>query len=144
MPAPQFKYFLLTIPHHEFVPWLPPGIAYIKGQLEQGATGYVHWQLLAVFERKLTLSTAKRSFSDSAHLEPSRSPAADAYVWKEDTRIEGTQFELGCKPFKRNSQTDWQLVLDNAKCGRVDGMSHLIPFLKWLDGMDVCFYSYPA
>jgi len=136
MPAPQAKYYLLTIPHHEFVPWLPPGVAYIRGQLELShQTQYLHWQLLAVFERKLTLTAAKRSFSNQSYLEPSRSAAADEYVWKEDTRVAGTQFELGCKPLRRNSATDWQTVLDNAKRGRVDGINHLIPFLSWLDGI---------
>lgn len=142
MPAPQNKYWLLTIPQHDWVPWLPPSIAYIKGQAECGAeNGYRHWQLLAVFERKITLSAAKKFFPISAHLEASRSAAADEYVWKEDTRIEGTQFELGCKPLRRNSAADWQTVLDNAKRGRMDGINHLIPFLHWLDGNFILRYT---
>ena len=145
MPAKQFRYFILTIPAHDYIPFLPEGIDYVKGQLEEGAgTGYRHWQLLAVYTRKVTLTTAKTFFATTTHLEPTRSAAADAYVWKDDTSIPGTRFELGCKPFKRNSNVDWRAVLDNAKRGRVDGMSHLIPFLKWLDGMIICLCRYTA
>lgn len=134
MPAQQFKYFLLTIPAHAYTPYLPTGIDYVKGQLEEGAgTGYRHWQLLACFTRKITLTSAKTYFEPCAHLEPSRSEAADNYVWKDETSIAGTRFELGTKPFKRNSATDWATVLDNAKRGRVDGIAQLKPFLKWLN-----------
>jgi len=133
MPAPQNRYFLLTIPQHDFVPWLPPTVAYIKGQLESGNEGgYLHWQLLAIFERKLTVTAVKNVFGRTAHVEPSRSQAADAYVWKEETRVAGTQFELGTKPFRRNSQTDWESVRVSAKRGALDGINHLIPYLHWL------------
>jgi len=142
MPAPQNKYFLLTIPAYSYTPFLPNGIDYIKGQLEEGAeSGYRHWQLLAIFSRKLTLSTAKTFFPSCAHLEPSRSAAADAYVWKDDTSIAGTRFELGTKPFRRNSAVDWQTVLDHAKGGRVDGIAQLKPFLKWLNPWYVYRYT---
>lgn len=123
MPSPQFRYWLLTIPHYSFTPFLPQNCSYVKGQLEEGGTtGYRHWQLLAHTGRKLTLSAVKAIFGPTAHIEPSRSEAADAYVWKEDTRVEGTQFELGKRPFKRNSDTDWQAVLDAAKSGQFDSI----------------------
>jgi hypothetical protein len=123
MPSPQFRYWLLTIPHHHFVPFLPNGIVYIKGQLEEGnGTGYRHWQLIAHSGRKITLSACKAIFGQQAHIEASRSEAAEAYVWKDDTRIEGTQFTLGKTPFKRNSDTDWKAVLDAAKAGNYDSI----------------------
>lgn len=75
---------------------------------------------MAHSSRKITLSGCKRLFGESAHIEPSRSEAAEAYVWKEETRIQGTQFELGKKPFHRNRDTDWQTVLDAAKRGNFD------------------------
>lgn len=141
MPSPQFKYFILTIPHHDYTPFLPEGISYIRGQIERGnENGYLHWQLLAVFARKITLSAAKTYFANSSHLEPSRSAAADAYVWKEDTRVAGTQFELGQKPFRRNSSTDWATVRDAAKRGSLDGINHLIPFLHWLGILIIYLY----
>lgn len=133
MPAPQHRYFLLTIPHHAFVPWLPPGVAYIRGQLESGARdGYLHWQLLAIFNRKVTVTGAKTVFGTTAHIEPSRSQAADEYVWKEETRVPGTQFELGTRPFRRNNPTDWEAVKLSAKRGALDGINDLIPYLHWL------------
>jgi len=36
----QGIYWLLTIPHHPLSPYLPPGVAYIRGQLERGEK---HW-----------------------------------------------------------------------------------------------------
>lgn len=35
---------------------------------------------------------------------------------------EGTQFELGSKPFKRNSLTDWEGVAEAAKRGRLENV----------------------
>lgn len=117
------RYWLLTIPAHLFVPYLPRGVVYMRGQLELGEqNGYRHWQLLAVYSKPQRLAALKRTFgSDNGiHAEPSRSDAADAYVWKEETAVEGTRFELGTKPLRRNSATDWAVVRDSAKCGRID------------------------
>lgn len=120
MPTPQARYWLLTIPHAHFLPYLPPNVAYIRGQLESGDnTGYLHWQLLVIFQRKLRLAGVKSIFG-AFHAEPSRSNAADAYVWKEDTRVPGTQFELGERPIQRGKSEDWERIRDNAKRGRLD------------------------
>lgn len=53
-------------------------------------------------------------------MEASRSDAADAYVWKEETRIADTQFELGAKQVKRNSSEDWDAIRKRAKVGELD------------------------
>lgn len=53
-------------------------------------------------------------------MELSRSDAAEAYVWKEDSRVAGTQFELGSKPQNRNSKQDWDKIHQNAKDGKFD------------------------
>jgi len=45
------RYYLLTIPHEHFPPFLPNGIVYIKGQLERGDGGFLHWQLVAVWPK---------------------------------------------------------------------------------------------
>jgi len=117
----QARYWLLTIPHEHFLPYLPNGVVYIRGQLERGAErGFLHWQLLAIFSKQQRLPAVKRVFGEQCHAEPSRSSAADDYVWKEETRIDGTQFELGAKPFHRNSSTDWDSVKALAKSGRLD------------------------
>lgn len=120
MPAPQARYWLLTIPCSDFMPYLPSGVAYIKGQLEEGSnTGFRHWQVLVSFETKVTLSRVKTVFGESCHAEITRSRAANDYVFKEDSRV-GHQFELGRLAVKRNSPEDWDSVLDAAKRGEFD------------------------
>jgi len=119
----QARYWLLTIPKNS---WnkpneLPNNVAYIKGQEETGAnTGYEHWQLLAVFTRAVRLAAVKGIFGNDCHAETSRSEAANEYVWKEETRVEGTQFELGRLPFKRNAKPDWDQVWEAAKKGKFE------------------------
>lgn len=54
------------------------------------------------------------------HAEPTRSDAALAYVWKEDTAVDGTRFELGQQPTVRGRDTDWATIRDNARGGRLD------------------------
>lgn len=110
----QGIFWMLTIPQPEFLPYLPRGTQWIRGQLECGRGGYVHWQLLVAFTKKTSLSGVRRCFGEF-HAELTRSEEAAQYVWKEDTRVAGTQFELGTKPFRRNSQTDWEEVWENAK-----------------------------
>lgn len=120
----QFRYWLLTIPQHAYMPYLPPGILYLRGQLESGhTTGYLHWQLLAIFSRGVRLAKVKSLFGDTVHAEPSRSNAADDYVWKEDTRVAGTQFELGIRPMARNNPRDW----DRVKAAAISGDLSTIP-----------------
>lgn len=117
----QGRYYLLTIPHHEFTPYLPNSVAYIKGQLERGGnTGFLHWQVLVAFQKKIRPAGVKTIFGDSCHVELSRSDAANEYVWKEETRVEGTQFELGRLAFKRNSPKDWDALWEAAKRGRLE------------------------
>jgi hypothetical protein len=119
--SPKARHWLLTIPQHCFTPFLPQTVVYIKGQLECGEeTGYIHWQLLASFGTQVRLPAVKRIFGDSCHAEPSKSVAADGYVWKEETAIDGTRFELGKKPFKRNSPNDWEAIVRETKAGRLD------------------------
>lgn len=116
----QARYWLLTIPHASFLPYQPPDVAYIRGQLEQGNnTGYLHWQLLVIFKRKIRLRGVKHTFGPTVHAEPSRSSAANEYVWKEDTRIPNTQFELGSKPMQRGDSKDWEAIRTCAIDGRL-------------------------
>lgn len=113
----QGVYWLLTIPQEHYTPFLPNACAYVKGQLERGGnTSFLHWQLLVVFKRSVRLRAVRECFGPF-HAELSRSTAADTYVWKDDTHIAGTRFELGRKPIRRNSKTDWQSVFDMAKGG---------------------------
>lgn len=63
--------------------------AYI-GQMEQGESGYIHWQLLLSNENAIRFSTLKRLLP-TAHLEPRKGSVrqAVAYVTKESTRVSG-------------------------------------------------------
>ena len=117
----QGLYWLLTIPQHAYLPYLPPACRFIRGQLETGAnTGYLHWQVLVSFKRKVRLAGVKAVFGDSCHAELSRSSAADEYVWKEDTAVAGTRFELGERAIKRNSNSDWDAIWESAKRGKFE------------------------
>lgn len=89
MPPPrQAVYWMLTIPQHLFLPWLPPTVAHLQGQLELGEGGFLHWQVVASFRKKVSLAGVRAVFGD-AHAEPTRSDAARDYVFKDDTRVEG-------------------------------------------------------
>lgn len=123
MPCPQARYWLLTIPYQNFTPYLPPSADYIKGQLEQGSnTDYLHWQLIVYYPKKVSLNYMKLIYGQEAHVERSKSDAVEDYVWKEDTSIAGTQFELGKKSIKRNSEKDWDLIVSNARQGNFDSI----------------------
>lgn len=118
------KHWICTIPETDWTPpvALPGGLDYLRGQLEVGEGGFRHYQVYAILAAKTTLARAKNYFCVSAHLELTRSEAARDYVWKEDTRVEGTQFELGNLPFRRNAKTDWDAVVTIAKSGSLEGI----------------------
>lgn len=117
----QARFWILTIPHADFLPFLPDSVVHLAGQLERGdSTAYLHWQLVASFGRAVRLAAIKRIFGQSCHAEPTRSVAARAYVFKPDTRVEGTQFELGQLPIRRNVQHDWDRIWNSAIDGRLD------------------------
>lgn len=112
----QAKYWLLTIPHADFLPYKPPNVDYIKGQLEMGGTtGFCHWQVLVCFSTKQRLRGVKSVFGPTVHAEPSKSAAANSYVWKDDTAIDNTRFELGDLPFNRASGKDWDRIRQLAR-----------------------------
>lgn len=119
MPAPQGTHFILTIPFRalETIPQPHDELVYLKGQREIGEGGYEHWQLVASFKPKVTITKVKSFFCREAHVELTRSAAAGEYVWKEDTRVEGTQFEYGRRPFKVNSKVDWDAAWEAATKG---------------------------
>lgn len=115
----QGIYWVLTVPHASFTPYQPPGVSWIRGQLESGAGGFLHWQLVVAFCAKKSLAAVRGVFGD-VHAELSRSSAADDYVWKDDTRVDGTQFELGGKPFNRaGGAKAWDEIWDCAVRGDI-------------------------
>lgn len=125
----QGVFWLLTIPFESdnanpsWSTELPSELTWIRGQVEEGEeTGYRHWQVCCAFRKKVALAGVTRLFGRSIHAELSRSESASKYVWKEETRVAGTQFELGTKPFRRNSATDWESVWESAKTGKLDSI----------------------
>jgi hypothetical protein len=114
------RYWILTMPFADFTPYLPPGVNYIVGQLERGEGGFLHWQVMCAYGAAIRMSGVKKTFGERCHCEPTRSKKAEDYVQKEDTRVEGTEFTLGKRSFKRNNPADWGEVLEAAKCGRFE------------------------
>ena len=49
----QGRYWMLTIPGERERPEVVESVAYLKGQQEIGHGGYHHWQILAIFTRKV-------------------------------------------------------------------------------------------
>jgi len=119
MPRQAF-YWILTLSAavHPAQPALVPGVQWIKGQKESGSGGFEHWQFVVGLSAKGSVRTLQGMFP-GCHAEATRSKAAEEYVWKEDTRIDGTQFECGEKPLQRNSAKDWDKIWESAICGRI-------------------------
>jgi len=125
----QGIFWLLTIPYSPEQPnpeWstsLSLGFTWIKGQQEIGTeTNYHHWQVLCAFSTKKSLAQVKAVFGRECHAELSRSERAAEYVWKDDTSVDGTRFEFGAKPIRRNSAVDWESVWESAKSGSLDAI----------------------
>jgi len=97
-------------------PSLQPEVVWIKGQKELGQGGFEHWQFIIALGRKGTHRVVQRLYP-GCHSELTRSLAAESYVWKEDTRVEGSQFEGGAKPIQRSSHVDWENVWKCATIG---------------------------
>lgn len=117
------RFFLLTIPADKWDPpqQLPPALSWLRGQKECAASGYVHWQVACRTVKVARVAGVKALFCPQAHVELSRSAAANEYVWKEDTRVEGSQFELG--ELKRpGNPTDWEDLKRKAIAGDLDAI----------------------
>jgi len=111
----------LTIPHHEYTPFLPAELQFVRGQLEQSESEFLHWQLVAAWPKNVRLSAVRKLFGPF-HAELTKSDAALAYVWKDDTAVPNTRFELGQPAFKRNDKRDWQHIWDCAKKGDIESI----------------------
>lgn len=90
----QGRYWILTIPHECFTPYLPVGITWIRGQLELGSGGFLHWQLVVGLATKQSLRRLTTIFGSSIHAELTRTEAAEDYVWKDDTSVQGKLFTV--------------------------------------------------
>lgn len=106
MPTPQYRYWMCTLWEPAWEPELfSDELAWIKGQKEKApSTGNLHWQLIFGYKKKVSKKrildqlTVKYGSEDLAYwgdIQPTNSAAADEYVWKDETAVEGTRFELG-------------------------------------------------
>ena len=71
---------------------------------------------MVAYPKKVGLPALRVSFG-TAHAEPTKSSAAREYVWKEDTRVAGTQFEFGTLAVRRNEAVDWNAIRQAAVLG---------------------------
>lgn len=124
MPTVKSRYWIVTLSaaQNVYTPTLVDGITAIKGQLELGANGFLHWQLAVYTTSRFTLRQLKSILPAGAHIEAIRNrEAAFDYVWKDDTCVDiATRFEYGTLPVRRNNRVDWDSVRDNARNGRLD------------------------
>lgn len=121
----QGIYWILTIPKNNWEPKLENGVKYCKGQLEiSHETSYEHWQVLFILERKGSLASIQSILGFTQfHGELCYSnQGAHDYVWKEDTAVPGTRFELGEQPKRRNSSQDWELFFLFAQHGNFNAI----------------------
>lgn len=125
-PNAQARYWFGTINpgHGVFVPptTLPGGsslLVWLRGQEEIGESGTRHWQLCAAFSRKVRMAKVIADIGNGSW-QPTISKKAEEYVWKEETAVAGTRFEVGQKLFNPNNATDWARVRDLARGGRID------------------------
>jgi len=116
-PSKPASYWILTIPEQAWTPpqTLPNTMVLLKGQLEEGESGYRHWQVVVRLKNKQRLTGVKLLFPIETHAEPTRSDAALAYVWKEETSVPGTRFCLGDV---KGKGVDWDTVKTLAIEGR--------------------------
>ena len=124
MPTVRARYWIITLSaaeNQQFEPSLPDGVVYVRGQQERGEGGFLHWQIMVAYSKKVSRSRIQESFG-RCFCEPTRSEAAREYVWKEETRVEGTQFELGTLPCRRNSSTDWEAIRRSAIEGNLESV----------------------
>jgi len=120
----QGRYWLVTCPEEHWTPAVPDGAVYVKGQVEVGGeNGYRHHQFVLYFDRNKRGNTVKALLPAEAHVELCRSSAAEQYVWKEETAVAGTRYELGKKPGRRcREEGDYEQVLACARRGDFDSV----------------------
>lgn len=128
-PTDRGRYFILTTSCRDHPDWTPSAtllsslIVYAKGQKEAGTKlgqPYIHWQWTINFSRTVRVSQVMKLVPRGSHIEVSRSDAVNDYVWKEDTKIEGTEFEYGKKPFRKQEKKDWDLIKKLAQEDRLN------------------------
>lgn len=146
MPAPQYRYWFFTIPLDKWsVDKLDKMFIYAKGQQEVGEGGYEHWQMIAYTKKKITYTKCMSLFPEEAHIEHTKCEGAEEYVWKEDTKVPGSEFEVGKKPFNRCDSKDWDAMFERAKTGDMDDIPADVKIRCWHQFQSIGkFYMQPT
>jgi len=123
MPTVKSRYWLATISarNNVYIPALNDFTA-IRGQLELGQNGLLHWQVAIYTSERPTVAQLKARLPAGVHVEAARNGrAVFDYVHKDDTCVDAEyRFDYGTLPIQRDSPPDWNLVRDNARAGRLD------------------------
>lgn len=126
MPTVKSRYWIATISaqNNVYVPQLVDGITALRGQLELGSNGLLHWQVAIYTCTRLTFAQLKRLLPNGVHLEAARDGrAVFDYVHKDDTCVDPEyRFDFGRLPIQRATSADWDLVRDNARAGNLDAI----------------------
>lgn len=118
----QGKYYIFTIPYGTefYTDQLKDGVVWMKGQREIGESGYDHWQVMMCFAKKMRPGGVRKLFPNIHNELVMSLEACEEYVWKDETAVPGTRFEIGQKPLKRNCAKDWDTIREMAQNGQLD------------------------
>lgn len=136
MPAKQFKWWLVTswidtesgsepmfahpselLVEHGHI------IEYGKGQQECcPETLRMHWQWICHTKKKITGTAMAEILGPDSWAIGMTKNNADEYVHKDETKVEGTEFEFGQRPFHSNEAADWQAQLELFRAKRYKDM----------------------
>lgn len=134
MPSAQFKWWLLTS-WCDSVHYIHPEelmiehsniIDYAKGQQEIcPTTGREHWQWIMHTKKKMTATAVHEIVGDGdvCWVIGMTKNNADNYVHKDDTKVPGTEFEFGMRPFDNTSAVEWREQLDLFRANNFEAMN---------------------
>lgn len=107
---------------------MPKEFQFFVGQLERGTNSErLHFQFVVGFCRSVRFEKAKSFFHDSVHLESCRDrDSSIEYVRKRETRVDGSEVELGKLPTRRSVKRDWDKVWESARSGDLEGVDSSI------------------
>ncbi len=90
---------------------------YCVFQLERGAEGTEHFQMLLEFSKKKTFATVRRETENSHVAMTKHRLQARAYCQKEDTRVEGPWERGVWEPVGQGKRTDLSLLIERVREG---------------------------
>lgn len=106
----QANYWIVTLSklNADLAGWTPEqfffdhdNVRWVMGQREKGGeNGYHHYQFVVATVKRMRQKAFRELFVNcDPHVEMTASKAADEYCRKEETRVEGSEFEYGGPTF---------------------------------------------